>query len=395
MGDFTGFSFGDWHSTDPETGVVEVIRVSSGDRYEEQLHPEIKDRTAEVPGVNGEYFFGSDFGTRTFDIEFAFDHLTEVQFRQLRKTFGTKEIKELIFDERPYKYYMAKLESPVELSYVCFDEPKRVVVGTADNDKRYGVRVANRTTTSNTEQVVDEETGETTEVTTYTTTIERERIYPYETREGKERIYKGEGKMTLVCYFPFAKSNFKVLPEQGQAYYEGSEEWAVSSGLLSNAAYTSNYDTYIAPEQPEGSEEPPETPYINVYNPGDVETGFRMYIPFNGWSDGAVTLSYRQNASDTFADVLVINKPTPQRYGGTVNNPLNDIGILIDTNNGLITGVSAASDNSITTTGNLYNKYVEAGHFFKIQPYELDDEATITITNGNGGIKIFYDYLYF
>ena len=375
MGDFTGFSFGDWHSTDPITGVVEVIRVSSGDRYEEQLHPEIKDRTAEVPGVNGEYFFGSDFGTRTFDIEFAFDHLTEVQFRQLRKTFGTKEIKELIFDERPYKYYMAKLESPVELSYVCFDEPKRELDTTRD-----GVRVKSRT------PITEEVDGE-IQVVGYT--IEREPVTPYKYLETKERIYKGEGKMTFVCYFPFAKSKFKVLPN------EGSDEWAVSSGLLSNAAYTSHYDTYIAPQVPEGSEATPETPYIQVYNPGDIETGFRMYIPFNGWSDGAATLSYRENASDTFADILVINKPTPQRYGGTTENPINDIGILIDTNNGLITGVSAASDDSITTTGNLYNKYVEAGHFFKIQPYELGDEAKITITNGNGGIKIFYDYLYF
>ena len=41
MGDFTGFSFGNWHSTDPTTGVVNVIRVSGGDRYDEQLHPEI------------------------------------------------------------------------------------------------------------------------------------------------------------------------------------------------------------------------------------------------------------------------------------------------------------------------------------------------------------------
>lgn len=48
MGDFTGFSFGNWHSTDPTTGVVNVIRVSGGDRYDEELHPEIKDKTAEV-----------------------------------------------------------------------------------------------------------------------------------------------------------------------------------------------------------------------------------------------------------------------------------------------------------------------------------------------------------
>ena len=196
-----------------------------------------------------------------------------------------------------------------------------------------------------------------------------------------QRIYKGEGKISLICYFPFAKSVYKQLPV-------GEEEssWAVSSGILSANDYIS-YDTYTIPET--------GTPYIKIYNPGDIETGFRLYIPFNGWSDGAVTLSYQENASDTFTDVLVINKPTPQRYGGTTENPINDIGILIDTNNGLIIGVSEASDNNVTTTGNLYNKYVEVGHFFKIQPYELGDEAKITITNGNGSIKIFYDYLYF
>ena len=92
MGDFTGFTFGDWHSSDLESGLVTIFRVSSGDRYEEQLHPEIKDRTAEVLGVHGDYYFGSDYGTRTFDIDFAFDHLTEYQFRDLRKIFGTKNV---------------------------------------------------------------------------------------------------------------------------------------------------------------------------------------------------------------------------------------------------------------------------------------------------------------
>ena len=352
-GDFLGFTFNDYSSDN-----LEIIRVSSGDRYEEQLHPEIKDRTAEVPGLNGEYYFGSDYGTRSFDIEFAFDHLTEVQFRQLRKAFGTKEIKRLIFDERPYKYYMAKLESPVELSYVCFDEPMKV------DTTIEGIRYKTDDGYSN-EHTVMRANG------------------------SKQRIYKGEGKMTLICYFPFAKSCFKVLPS------EGSDEWAVSSGLLSDEAYTSHYDTYITPEPPEDPEATPETPYIKVYNPGDIETGFRMYIPFEGWSDEAITLSYQENALDTFADVLIINKPMPQRYGGTTENPINDIGILIDTNNGLITGVSEVSDDGITTTGNLYNKYVEAGHFFKIQPYELGDEAKITITNGHTGIKIYYDYLYF
>ena len=55
MGDFTGFSFGNWHSSENDS--VTVLRVSDGDRYTEELHPEIKDRTAEVPGLDGEYYF--------------------------------------------------------------------------------------------------------------------------------------------------------------------------------------------------------------------------------------------------------------------------------------------------------------------------------------------------
>ena len=91
MEDFTGFTFGGVHSSD-----LGIIRVSGGDRYDEQLHPEIKDRTAEVPGLNGDYYFGSDFGPRSFDIEIAFDSLTEEQFRKLRRVFGTKDIKQFL-----------------------------------------------------------------------------------------------------------------------------------------------------------------------------------------------------------------------------------------------------------------------------------------------------------
>lgn len=373
MGDFTGFSFGDYYCGEGEPPTnghkkIGIIRVSSGDRYDENLHPEIKDKTAEVPGLNGEYYFGSDFGTKSIDIDIAFDSLTEKEFITLRRAFGTKDIKKLIFDERPYKYYMAKLESPIELSYICFDEPKKQVVGTAVGDERYGVRIVNRTTT------IDPETEE--EVTT----IERERIYPYEKLDGTERIYKGEGKISLICHFPFAKSVFKELTTAQQ-----ESDWAVSSGILSSAEYVP-YDTYTIPQE--------DMPYIKVYNAGDVPTGFRMYVPFEGWSNKALTLKYQANSYSDY-DILVINKPTPKRNGGTDQNPIYDDGILIDTNNGLIIGVSDYTDNIVTTSGNLYNECVESGYFFKLQPNLKTDEAKIVITNGNTGIRIFYDYLYF
>ena len=369
MGEFTGFTFGDVTSAD-----LGITRVSGGDRYDEELHPEIKDRTAEVPGVNGEYYFGSDYGTRTFDIEIAFDHLTETQFRNLRKVFGTKEIKQLIFNERPYKYYMAKLESPVELSYVCFDEPKREL-----DTQRNGVRVKSRT------PITEEVDGE---IQFVGYTIEREQVTPYKYFEDKERIYKGEGKMTFICYFPFAKSTFKVLPEQGEAYYEGSEEWAVSSGILSaeERGATQSHeaiDTYIT-EEPGTS----TSGSIIIYNPGDIETGFRLYVPFGQQTTiESLNISYVSGA-DYIGEL----------YLSEIKKQGQDEGILINTTNDLVQGVvnmSVDSSNpTYTTTGNLYNKYVIAGSFFKIQPNISITEAEMTIS-GTTEAEIFYDYLYF
>ena len=353
MGDFLGFTFGGVHSSD-----LGITRVSGGDRYDEALHPEIKDRTAEVPGVNGQYYFGSDFGTRSFDLELAFDHLTETQFRKLRQVFGTKDIKQLIFDERPYKYYMVKIESPIELSYICFDEPKKTVGAARD-----GVR---RITRVEEETVIDEETSEeTTQTVTYR---DLEQVTPYVREEGTERIYKGEGKISFIAYYPFAKSVYKVLPT-------GEEEssWAVSSGIKKSTE-RGNIDIY-------------QDNTIIIYNAGDIETGFRLYLPAAVCST-ATTLAYKTDIS--------INTPTAQLVIDGITLKNNEVGVLIDTNSNLIVGVSDFGNNdSYTTNGILYNEYVNSGYFFHLEPNQRDSYSAIEITGGGDGIHIFYDYLYF
>lgn len=369
--DFIGFEFAGKHSSD-----LGIIRTSDGDRFSEQLTPEIKDITVEVPGMHGEYFFGSTYGNRTFEVQIAYDHLTEEQFREMRKLYGRRKVGELIFDERPYKKYLAKIESPIELSYICFDEPKRKIVGINDNDKRYGVRAVDRIPI--TETVVDEDTQEETEIETGEYEIQRERIYPYEREEGTERIYKGDGSISFVCYFPFAKSVYKQIPIS-----EEESDWVISSGLLTAAEYATidKYDN--------------ETGIINVYNAGDVPTGFRLYIPFDAGAESTlepITLTYKNILNAEMADILSIEAITKKD---------NDVGILIDTNNGLIVGVNSQptinqnGNAQYSTSGNIYNEYVEAGDFFKLQPNLKNDGATIEITGGKEGIEIFYDYLYF
>lgn len=362
MGDFTGFTFGGVKSSD-----LGIIRVSGGDRYEEQLSSEIKDRTVEVPGLNGEYYFGSDYGPRTIDIEIAFDSLTEEQFRKLRRTFNTKRNKTLIFDERPYKKYIAKLESPIELSYVCFDEPKKIV-----GSKRDGVRVLARTTDSSI--VGDATTGAAVVGKTedFQTTLIREEVTPYVVDHTQtQRIYKGEGKISFICYFPFAKSAFKVLPEE-------SGDWAISSGILTAEEYQ-EYDVC-------------EDGIIKIYNPGDVETGFRLYIPSSGLSSSQIILIYKPNRlSSADTSGLIINPITVKD---------DDVGVLVDTNSQLIIGVSSfthdVSGNAIyKTSGNIYNEYIEVGEFFKLQPNTKFDDTVIQVIGDANNIEIFYDYLYF
>lgn len=341
--DFTGFIFNGKHSSD-----LGITRVSSGDRYEENLHPDIEDRTAEVPGLDGSYFFGSNFKARTINIEIAFDHLTEKQFRELKRTFDPRYKGELIFSETPYKKYIAKLESPMELSYVCFEERKR-----EEDEERDGVR--------------RDRTEDSTKVW--------KQVTPWKYLETTERIYKGEGKLSFICYFPFAKSIKKYL-EEG----EEENKWADGSGLLTQAAYENQkIDVYDS-----------DLGAIRVYNGGDVETGFRLYLPAD-WAISGITLTYKENGSTETAHLVI--DPMDMKEN---KNKTTDVGILIDTTSEMVYGVTSHSNNGVTiTSNNIYNEYVSAGYFFKLQPNASTETYSILETGGVGEVELYYDYLYF
>lgn len=224
-GDFIGFSFNEHRSEN-----LGIVRVSDGSRYNEDLVPTTQDKTVQVPGGDGFYYFGSDYTQRPFNINIAFDELTEKQFRELQQVFGTKELGKLVFDERPYKYYMVKSGKP-QLKYICFG------------------------------------------------------------KDG-ERIYKGEGTLTFTAYYPFAKSAFKFLEKEieeetgKEVYvlrktYSNIEEWADASGMKAQGKLDK------VPKSPtEGIYS------ISVYNAGDLETDF--ILKFNGAPGDAVNIELSQ-----------------------------------------------------------------------------------------------------
>ena len=70
MKDFLGFTFGNIH-----TDMLHLTVVSSGSRYDKNLLPSPTDYKLDIPGGQGEYYFGQLYKEREFTINTAFDNI--------------------------------------------------------------------------------------------------------------------------------------------------------------------------------------------------------------------------------------------------------------------------------------------------------------------------------
>ena len=291
-GDFIGFTFNGVHSSD-----MGIIRTSDGSRFNENLLPTFTDKTVQIPGGDGTYYFGSNYTQRQIPISVATDELTETQFRQLKQWLGDKQIHPLVFDEAPYKTYMVKTSSIPTLKFICFDN----------------------ITKNNGEIVVN-------------------------------RVYKGEGSLQFIAYFPFARCTKKYLSEYTDS---NKEEWASASGLLTTRG---GYDGT-------GAE-------INLYNPGDVETDFFAYY----------ARTSLKRLTKIYINSNILN------FDFSNNDNVIDTYIRINSKANLIEGC----DENFKPTGTLYNKFITSGDFFKIPTGENQ-----LLSVGANCVKIEYDYLYY
>lgn len=167
--DYMGFFYNGRHSS--EFGIV---RVSDGSRFNENLLPTAQDKTVPIPGRDGSYYFGSYYTQRQLSVSFAFDDMSEQQLEEFRKCLGDKKVHDLIFDERPYKIYSAKVTGSATIKYIPFDE------------------------------------GE------------------------NNRVYKGEGTIQFTCYQPYAVCKKKFLDEYEDS---NKNEWAAATGMLETKSY--------------------------------------------------------------------------------------------------------------------------------------------------------------
>lgn len=181
--DFLAFSFNGKHSWDD----FGIYRTSDGNRYNENLAPTLNDKTAEVPGGDGMYYFGTTHKQKDFNISFAFDHLTEQKLKKMKKWLSGKEMGDLWFQEAPYKVWTAKPTGNSSIKYIPFDD--------------------------------------------------------FDSTGNKIRVYRGEGTVQFTAYWPYAHTpdyiqngltqmNGKSLTSY--IHFTNKDEWTAASGLTSS-----------------------------------------------------------------------------------------------------------------------------------------------------------------
>lgn len=337
-GDFIGFSFDGVHSSQ-----LGIIRVSEGDRYSEILQPEFEDQLLPIPGGGGQYYFGSNYRERHINISIAFDSMTEEQMRQLTRLFSTTKPCSLIFDERPYKVYTVKLASPIQLHYVCFDNFKQT-----NNGKNRIAKYLKQYTDSN----IGNRMKNSTE---------------------KYRVYKGDGSIEFICTSLYAYAPFKTLDSYLRngypiTTYTNIDQWAAASGILSAEAYNaSRIDKAVVPQVTGDINWKSQ---ITVYNPGDIDSPFQLYLPFD--NNGII----KGNSNRANVRIQVGNE---LMYFDTIRRKdKRDSGIIINTDNHLIEGTIGQKEKGVwIRTGTVYNQYLIAGDFPKILHQDLFEKTQV------------------
>ena len=164
--DFRGFRFGNIHTSDLNLEVV-----SSSGKYENRTLPSTNDSVVDVPGGDGQYYFGSVYKNREFTCNVAFDNVSEKIYRKMRQVFSTDKLQDLVFDEEPYKTWKAKLKGKPEFKSICF---------------------------------INNDTG--------------------------ERVYKGDGKLTFILYFPYALGKDKYIVRAADYYITHTPVCIINKG---------------------------------------------------------------------------------------------------------------------------------------------------------------------
>lgn len=176
-GSFLSFTFNGQNSSN-----WGIVRTMDGG-LEESLLPPQDPKTAILPGREGDYFLKSHFQSRVFNVNFAFDNLTDKEFQEIRHWLGDKKEHPLYFSESPYKVFNARVSGELTVNYVPFDGPNG-------------------------------------------------------------RVYKGSGSVEFTAHYPYGKVLYKDYQSYQLADFPDKADWQLTANLKTLRA--NNVDNFVS-----------------------------------------------------------------------------------------------------------------------------------------------------
>lgn len=331
-GEFLGFTFNNIHSSD-----LGIFRTQKG-LMGISLAPQLKDVTTEINGQDGKHYYGSTYQDKTITIDFAFVDLTDEQISTIKSKWNDKKIHKLIFDEYPYKAYLAKTTGSSVVKHVSFSKQKE---------------------------------------------------------HDSVRYYNGEGSFTFTCFFPLAISNFSYIEDYNYISIDeldGFESWAASSGIPRRADGYGVRNTYM---------NNPQICYYKIKNPGIEKAIIKIWVDISKIAEGGIvdenTQSLNMKISKRLAydgePVTFFEINNLFRFPNT-----EDKYLLLDFYNGVLIGYPERKQIVFNGKKEIYNQYVSE-NFFCIEPneecyifFDLTNSKNINIEDLNPMIEIQYLY---
>ena len=390
MRDFLGFRFGNVHSDDLHLKVV-----SSSDRYDKNLLPEPKDYSQDIPGGDGQYYWGQTYSTREFTVNVAFEDLDEQTWRRISQIFSTDKPQDLVFDENPYKTYKAKLKSAPDFKFVCFkdrDTGKRIYKGEGTLNficyhplafcyNKYVVRAADYYRCINPEDIINKTS---IDVNPYrragaTKTLTNLIKEHYNTKQNMNTPWKG-GYPTIAQVqngeLYFEKDDVKTLITDVRGYWDNIPKWEDTAKLLTTPTLDYDQELIYLPQYCRNHYYNMDIGLTNsnaligsrllVYNPGDVPVDFELRL-------GHLASTMAGNPNGTFR----ISRYNVQRL--TIDQAVDWAGLKIKTLRRRNNDSEQISDADYDE--DLDKKYKYGTQYFTILDVEEGEDINLPVEN--------------
>ena len=104
-----------------------MVAVADGGRHSFDAAPTFQDETSNVNGVDGQYYWGTHFGSKKMSFTLATDGMTEAQVNAFKQHFKPGKYGKFIEDKLAYRYGYARISQVATFSMVPFR--KKLTVG--------------------------------------------------------------------------------------------------------------------------------------------------------------------------------------------------------------------------------------------------------------------------